>query len=145
MSQYINFFISHDNGKLIPLTSFSRSNPIYKVLEYLVPAYEGVIHLTSAVYDDAYANLTNDINSFEESIKNYKEENENIIKMSDPLDVKLERIRENIEAIKDLEKEIDFYTTQRHYLSFLYDLADEWGEKNEIWIGIEVDTDNLNN
>jgi len=142
MSQYVNFFIRHDNGKYISLTSFSRSNPIYEALEYLVPSYEGATLLTTSIYNEAYTNLTRNINAFEESIKEYKEENENIIKMSDPLDVKLEHIRENTRAIKDLEKEVDTYTAQRHYLSFLYELVDEW-EKNEIWVGIEVDIDNL--
>ena len=142
MSQYVNFFIRHNNGEFIAIGDYSRSNPIYQALCDLVP-YEGATPLTQSIYDNAYEDMTSSIENYKKFIEDYKKQNALIATMSDPLKEKLEAIAENESAIKSLEEEIDIYTAQCYYLSHYFDMNDEW-EKNQVWVGIEVSASYLN-
>jgi len=142
MSQYVNFFIRHNNGEFVAIGDYSRSNPIYQALCDLVP-YEGVTPLTQEIYDNAYEDMTSSIENYKRLIEDYRKQNALIASMSDPLDKKLEAIAENDSAIKDLEEEIDIYTVQRYYLTHYFNMNDGW-EKNQVWVGIEVSASYLN-
>ena len=141
MSQYINFFIKHDNGELIPIGDYSRSNPIYKALEYLVPYGEATL-FTKDIYNNAYEDMSRAIEDYKRFIENYKKQNVLIATMNDPLNKKLEAIAENDSAIKELEEEIEIYTVQRYYLNLYYGMNSKY-DKNEIWVGIEVPISDL--
>jgi len=142
MSQYVNFFIRHNNGEFISIGDYSRSNPIYQALYDLVP-YNSATPLTQSIYDNAYEDMTSSIENYKKFIEDYKKQNALIATMSDPLKEKLEAIAENESAIKDLEEEIDMYTAQRYYLNHYFDMNCDW-EKNQVWVGIEVDPSYLN-
>ena len=142
MSQYVNFFIRHNNGEFISIGDYSRSNPIYQALYDLVP-YNSATPLTQSIYDNAYEDMTSSIENYKKFIEDYKKQNALIATMSDPLKEKLEAIAENNSAIKDLEEEIDMYTAQRYYLNHYFDMNCDW-EKNQVWVGIEVDPSYLN-
>ncbi len=142
MSQYVDFFIRHDNGKFISIGDYSRSNPIYQALQYIVP-YENATPFTKEIFDEAYNDLTRSIEGFKRGIEDYKKQNTLIATMSDPLNEKLERIAENESSIKELEEEIETYTAQRYYLTLYFDMNDHW-EKNEVWVGVEVSASYLN-
>lgn len=142
MSQYVNFFIRHNNGEFIAIGDYSRSNPIYRALEDLVP-YENATLFTQEIYNEAYKEMTRSIDSYKKYIEDYKKQNALIATMSDPLNEKLEAIAENEASIKDFEQEIEMYTAQRYYLNHYFNMNDHW-DKNEIWVGIEVSASYLN-
>lgn len=142
MSQYVNFFIRHNDGEFISIGDYSRSNPIYQALCDLVP-YNSATPLTQSIYDNAYEDMTSSIENYKRFIEDYKKQNALIATMNDPLKEKLEAIAENETAIKSLEEEIDTYIAQRYYLNHYFDMNCEW-EKNQVWVGIEVDPSYLN-
>jgi len=142
MSQYVNFFIRHNDGEFISIGDYSRSNPIYQALCDLVP-YNSATPLTQSIYDNAYEDMTSSIENYKRFIEDYKKQNALIATMNDPLKEKLEAITENETAIKSLEEEIDTYIAQRHYLNHYFDMNCDW-EKNQVWVGIEVDPSYLN-
>jgi predicted nucleic acid-binding Zn-ribbon protein len=87
--------------------------------------------------------MTSSIENYKRFIEDYKKQNALIATMNDPLKEKLEAIAENETAIKSLEEEIDIYTAQRYYLNHYFDMNCDW-EKNQVWVGIEVDPSYLN-
>lgn len=129
MSQYINFY-AHKNGVFISLTDYSRSNPIYKALEYEVPYEKGCV-LTKEILSRAIDWFDIEIHAYESRIGKLAKENELIAKFTDPIEEKLNLINENLDYIEDCKNEIEELKAQKAELYFIFRI------EAEIWVGIE--------
>ena len=129
MSQYVNFY-AHKDGVFVSLTDYSRSNPMYKALEYDVPYEQGCI-LTKKIVSKAVDWFDNEIRAYENRIGRLIRENDSIEKLTDSLEKKLARIGENLDYIEDCSKEIAELKAQKAELYFIFRI------KAEVWVGIE--------
>ena len=137
MSSYVCFYVEK-NGVYIPLTDYSRSNPMYKAAEYKVP-YENGVKLDEKVYHAIKEELDEMIASYEKSLKRYEHDIEFTRKVEGiSLNEKLDAVAEYTSYIEEVNEELDMTKAQLNVLNFMYHNIVKWncGETN-VWVGIE--------
>lgn len=138
MSQYIEFFIRKGNESYINVGSYSRSNPIFQLLQYEVP-YEKIEIVTG--------DLSNFIRLFDHEIERLnkaitKEEalKTNIISANNSLEEKVETLIQTDAYIESLDEDLKATISQREFLYFLENIVNENELQDievEIYAGIE--------
>lgn len=135
MSSYVNFFVER-RGVYIPIGDYSRSNPMYQVLEYVVP-YENMVELDEKIYNDGIVEFGLKIKTYENMIKRYEQEIDDIASINAPFNERAERISEIRNEISEVKEELDFIKAQKDQFRFIYSMRDEWS-KVKVFVGIEV-------
>ena len=138
MSSYVNFFVEK-NGVYIPLTDYSRSNPMYRAATNYVP-YENGVKLDEKLYNSIKGELKGLIAGYKKALKRYEHDIEFTRKVEGiSLGEKLEAVAEYQSFIEEVNEELEMVEAQLNHLNFMYRITD-WscGETN-VWVGIEWD------
>ena len=140
MSSYINFYVEKD-GVFIPLTDYSRNNPMYKAAESYVPYGKGV-KLEEKIYSFIKEELEESIKRYNKALERYEHDIEFTRKVEGiSLKEKLEAVEEYRSFIEEVCEELEMTKAQLNHFNFIYHIV-EWNfGKTNVWVGIEWDPD----
>ena len=140
MSSYVNFFVEK-NDVFIPLTDYSRSNPMYRAAENYVP-YENGVKLDEKIYSDIKAEFEDSIERYEKALERYKHNIEFTRKVEGiSLGEKLEAVEEYQSFIEEVNEELEMTKAQLNHLNFMYHIGEYGYRGTNVWVGIEWDPD----
>lgn len=134
MSQYINFFIAHKDGKPIPLVDYPRSNILYSIMD---APYGVMREYSSKELEYLASELLGEIKEFEDRVKYLKEDYIGAIVQfnNNSITEKLDAIDHVNRVIEETEGDIKSYTKAYNLLLML---ADTTYNDNKVFAGIEV-------
>lgn len=132
MSQYVNFFIRHNNA-FLTIADYSRSSALYGVMQDA--PYE---KLREYSYEELQLKI-NELNTskaaYRKQIDYYNNHINLICEMDNSIEDKLETITSIDEVIKEIQQEIDTIDRQAIELDFIANLV---YQGYRIYAGVEV-------
>lgn len=132
MSQYVNFFIRHDNI-LLPLADYSRSTSLYHIMNDA--PYEKLREYSYEELQLKVNELNTSKTAYLKQIDCYNNHITLICEMDNSIEDKLDMITSVDETIKDIQQEIDAIDRQAIELDFIANLI---YQGYFIYAGIEV-------
>ena len=151
MSSYVNFYLrNRGTGFTMPLTDYSRSNPMYECVEECFNCYENPIkldddalHQLNVEFDRLIAENEDYIAQANQRIADLKEVSANG-KFS--LDEVVKSINDERDYINSIQEDLVFYKAQKDQLNFMASFAtydeDYNPDGTEVYFGIEIGTKN---
>lgn len=134
MSQYINFFIKHNND-FAPIAEFSRNSEIFQSFLDFAP-WEKVSHLSNRDLSFIYREIKDKIDEYKKDINKKREMIDKVCSFTNSVEDKLDYIESytsTIEALKDILNEL-YYA--KHFISFLSEIEEY--EKTKVYAGFEI-------
>lgn len=132
MSQYLDFFVRHDNGNFVPIASYSRGTKVYE--EVNVP-YGRICKLNKQELNDVAVRLRAGKNFAKSQIKAIDIRLDLLIKANNSLEEKDSVMSEYLNLREEYEEEIQ--TLERFAIEIDF-IAEMTYDDNEIYAGIEV-------
>jgi len=132
MSQYTYAYIKHKED-FIEVGSWGRSSNIAQELNGMLP-YEKIRKVEKSTIDNLLNNLQEKISDCQRNILAYQNKKLMISSFNNPMEDKLDAIRNIDETIADYQEEIDDLNITFGRALELYNLADDY----ELYMGIEV-------
>lgn len=140
MSEYIQFFIKH-NDDFIPILTYSRNNPIFRICSYYDVPYEKVIKVNENWFHQVIMEFEEKIEDLKTRKKEIEYESNQILSTNNSLEEKMEFVRYNSQAMREIDYEIELHLSQRSVITVLYDMYENFGLEevtDTIYVGIEV-------
>ena len=132
MSQYTYVYIKHKED-FIEVSSWSRSSYIAQELNGILP-YEKIRKIEKSTIGNLLNNLQEKINDYKKNILSYQNKKLMISSFNNPMEDKLDAIRNIDETIADYQEEIDNLNITFGNALVLYNLVNDY----ELYMGIEV-------
>ena len=132
MSQYTHAYIKH-NEDFIEVGSWGRSSHIAQELNGILP-YEKIRKVEKTTIDNLLNTLQEKIKDYQKDILAYQNKKLMISNFNNPMEDKLDAIRNIDETIADYQEEVDDLNITFGRALELYNLADDY----ELYMGIEV-------
>lgn len=140
MSSYVNFYVEK-NGVFIPLTDYSRNNPMYRAADSYVP-YEKGVKLDEKIYSYIKREFEESIERYEKALERYEHNIEFTRKVEGiTLTEKLEAVEEYQSLIEEVNEELEMTKAQLNHLNFIYRITDWTCGETNVWVGIEWNPD----
>lgn len=140
MSEYIQFFIRH-NDDFIPILTYSRNNPIFRIGSYYDVPYEKIIKVNENWFHQVIMEFEEKIEDLKTRKKEIEYESNQILSTNNSLEEKMEFVRYNSQAIREIDYEIELHLSQRSVITVLYDMYENFGIEevtDAIYVGIEI-------
>lgn len=131
MSQYTNFFLKGDD-KFYSLGDWGRSSTVAQIANKFCPQrYDVAKHFTRTMLIDLGTTAKENVLKIDDSINFYQKKIQEISTFNNPVDEKLNAIKDYEDIIADLKEEWDSQTFAYYYFNFLTEI------ENPIYVGIE--------
>lgn len=142
MSEYIQFFIRH-NDDFIPILTYSRNNPIFRVCDYCAIPHERIMKIDKNWIYQVIREFDIEIKNLKERRKEMEHESNQILSTNNSLEEKMEFIRSNNSAIEEIDYEIKLHQSQKYVIMILRNMYENFvfeGVADAVYAGIEVGT-----